>query len=63
MVGRATVASELTGWVGTAVLSVSNTEVGIFRLVLDTINGLDRVGDVGEVDKGTVPSKTIIENT
>lgn len=63
MVGHATVACELTGWVSTAVLSVSNTEVGIFRLVLDTIDGLDRVGDVGEVDKGTVPGKTIIEDT
>ena len=43
-------------WVSTAVLSVSNAEVGVFGLVLDTVDRLDGIGDVGEIDEGTVPN-------
>jgi hypothetical protein len=49
-------------WVSTAVLSVSNAEVGIFRLVLDTVDCLDGVGDVGEIDEGAVPNGILVRN-
>lgn len=43
-------------WVGTTVLAVGNAEVGVVGLVLDTVNGLDRVRDVSEVDECAVPA-------
>lgn len=44
------------GWVGTPVLAVGNAQVGVLWLVLDSVNGLDSVRDIGEVDEGTVPN-------
>lgn len=41
--------------VSTTILSVSNTQVGIVSLVLDSINGLDSIRDVRVVDECTVP--------
>lgn len=38
---------------------MGNAEVGIVGLVLDSINGLDGVGDVREVDESTVPTINI----
>lgn len=42
-------------WVGTTILAVSNAQVGILWFVLDTVNSLDGVGDVGKVNKRAVP--------
>lgn len=55
MVRRTTVTSELTRWVGATIFSVCDTEVGVFRLVLDPVNSLDRVRNIGEVDESAVP--------
>ena len=46
------------GWVCTPVFAVSNAQVSVLWLVLDPINSLDSVRDIGEVDECTVPSKT-----
>jgi len=42
-------------WVRTPILPMSNAQVGILWLVLDSINGLDGVRDVREVDECAVP--------
>lgn len=55
MVGYTTVPGELTRWVGATVLSMRDAEVGVFGLILDTVDGLDRVRDVREVDESAVP--------
>ena len=48
------------GWARTSVLSVRDPEVRMVRFDLDTLDGLDRVRDVGVVDERTVPdSRTI----
>jgi hypothetical protein len=47
------------GWVCTPVLAMSDTQVSVLWLILDSINSLDGVRDIGEVDECTVPSKTI----
>ena len=35
---------------------MGDAEVGVFGLVLDTVDRLDGIGDVGEIDEGTVPN-------
>jgi len=49
------VAGQLSWRVGTAILSMRNTQVGVFGLAFDAINSFDGVGNVCEVHKGTVP--------
>ena len=54
--------STLRTWarrIGTPVFAVGNAKVGILRLVLDAINGLNGIGDVCEVNKCTVPATNI----
>jgi hypothetical protein len=46
------------GWVRTPVFSMSDTQVSVLWLVLDSINSLDSVRDIREVDERTVPSMT-----
>lgn len=46
------------GWVRTPVFSMSDTQVSVLWLALDSINSLDGVRDIGEVDECTVPSVT-----
>jgi len=36
---------------------MGDTEVSVFGLVLDSVDSLDGVGDVREIDEGTVPGK------
>lgn len=50
-----------SGRVGTAIFAMSDTQVGVFRLVLDCIDGFDRIRNVGEVDERAVPTKEILE--
>lgn len=36
-----------------------NAQVCIVGLTLNAVDGLDSVGDIGEVDKGTVPEDNV----
>ena len=47
------------GWVCTSVLAVSDTQVSVVWLVLDTINRLDGIRDVHEVDKCAISDNRI----
>ena len=45
-----------TGWIGATVLAMSDAEVGIIKVALNTIDRLDSIGDASEVDESAVPN-------
>jgi len=50
-------------WVGAPVFAMSDAQVRVLWLVLYSVNGLDGVRDIGEVDKCTIPIVTEINST
>lgn len=57
--GAATTLRARARRISTSVLSMRNPQIGIVRLALDALNGLDSVRNVGEVNEGTVPLKGV----
>ena len=53
------VARQLPWRVGAAILPMCNTQVNIFGFVFDAINGFDGIGNVCEINKGTIPYQSI----
>lgn len=49
--------------VGATILSMSDAQVGVLGALLDTLDSLYGVGDVGEVDEGAVPRRKIVVDT